>query len=38
MQICKYNHSLQIGLPVPIVAISAAVSHEHYGINGRSVL
>ena len=26
---------LYTGLPLPIVIISAAVSHEHYGVNER---
>ena len=25
------------GLPIPIVVVSAAVSHEYYGINDRYV-
>ena len=28
---------LYIGLPIPIVAVSAAVSHEQYGLNDRYV-
>ena len=24
-----------IGLPIPIIVVSAAVSHEHYGINDK---
>ena len=42
MYMCKHFHYtvylnflLCIGLPIPIVATSASVSHEHYGINDR---
>ena len=27
--------TFSLGLPVPIVAISAGISHEHYGSNDR---
>ena len=31
------EHNFSIGLPVPIVAVSAAISHEYYGINDRCI-
>ena len=30
-----HDNKFYIGLPIPIVAVSAAISHEYYGINDR---
>ena len=30
-------HTYCVGLPIPIVAISAGIAHEQYGINDRWV-
>lgn len=33
MYVCIYAYLTYAGLPIPIVVISAAVAHEHYGTN-----
>ena len=37
LELIVIDHTLllYVGLPIPIVAVSAAVSHEQYGFNDR---
>jgi len=38
LSICFLHVYVSIGSPIIVVAISAGVSHEQYGVGGRSAL